>query len=350
MSDSSTRPSPTPESPAPASATPRLRMTPGRWLLVIIACIVALLIFYATIDHFAPHTSDAYLQAYVIQVAPQVDGRVTRVAVEDDAPVKAGDLLFEIDDRAYAYAVRQLEAELAQAKSQVAQLKLQVDAANQQVKAASDHLAFVTQVWERTDTLYKEKSATYREWIEARDEFLQTQATLEQTKADQSIAASAATAEIDDVHVLIRQSEAELDKAKYDLEQTKVYASVDGTVTNLQLRQGSYVQEGDQVMTVVDDEQWWVVANYMENAIARMEPGQAAELSIGTRPGRVFAGKVIGIARGVSQGQGTPSGDLESVENPTYWVQEPQRLPVRLAFDDVEAVGLMRVGVTVQVT
>ncbi|MEM1207635.1 MAG: HlyD family secretion protein [Planctomycetota bacterium] len=342
--DSTSKPSPAPAQPR------RWAMTPRRWTAAIVGCLLLLLVFYAAIDHYAPHTSDAYLQAYVVQVAPQVNGRVTRVAVEDDAQVKAGDLLFEIDARPYAYEVAVLEAEMAQAQSQVIQLELEVDAANEQLKATSNHLDFVKQVWEKTDELYQGNSASYREWIEARDEFLQTQATLEKTKADLSIAKAAATAEIDDVHVLIRRSEAALSKARFDLAQTKVYASVDGTVTNLQLREGSYVQEGDQVMTVVDSEQWWVVANYMENALARMKPGQAAELSLGTRPGRVFPGKVLSIARGVSEGQGTPSGDLESVENPTYWVQEPQRLPVRVAFDDLDDVGSMRVGVTVQVT
>lgn len=326
------------------------RMTARRWVLLIVVCLAALIVFYAVLDHFTPHTSDAYLQAYVIQVAPQVDGRVTKIAVTDEATVKAGDLLFEIDDRPFAYRVKQLEAELAQTKSQVKQLKLQYDAATQQVKATQSQLDFNKQNFEKIDELYKEKDATYREWVQARDDYLTSQATLEKVQAEQSVAQEAATAQIDDIHVLIQQAQSALNKAEFNLEQTKVYALVDGRISNLQLREGSYVKEGDQVLTMVDTEQWWVVANFMENAVARMEAGQPAELSLATRPGRVFDGKVLNIGAGVGQGQGVPSGELPVVESPEYWVHQPQRLPVRLVFDDPGAPGSLRVGGSVKVT
>lgn len=347
----STPPPPATTGAAPPTPSPRKpRMTARRWVILIVVCLAALILFYATLDHLTPHTSDAYLQAYVIQVAPQIDGRVTKVAVTDEATVKSGDLLFEIDARPFAYRVRQLEAELAQAQSQVKQLQLQYNAATQEVKATESQLDFNKQNFDKIDELYKEKDATYREWVQARDDYLESQATLEKVQAEQSVAQEAATAQIDDVHVLIRQAQSALNEAKFDLEQTKVYASVDGRISNLQLRSGSYVKEGDQVLTMIDTTQWWVVANFMENAVARMEPQQPAELSLATRPGRVYGGKVLNIGAGVAQGQGVPSGELPLVESPSYWVHQPQRLPVRLVFDDPAATGPLHVGASVKVT
>ncbi len=325
-------------------------MTVQKWIWTIVGCLVLLVILYVLLDHFAPYTSDAYLQAYVVQVAPQVDGRVTQVPVTDNAYVEEGDLLFALDDRPYRYRVEQLEAQLVQTISDVKQIELQLLGAEEAVKAAAAETDYAKQVYEMLDELYKEQAATFREWVEATDNYHSLQAQLAQRQTEEGVARLAADAVIDDMHVLIREVEANLKLARYELEQTRVYAPSDGYVTNLQLRQGAYASAGDQVMTFVDTTSWWVVANYMENSLTRMEPGQEAELSIAMTPGRVLKGQVESISWGVWEGQGVPSGDLPYVPEPENWVRMPQRLPVRLTFDPQDHTGPLRVGASVSVT
>jgi len=104
------------------------------------------------------------------------------------------------------------------------------------------------------------------------------------------------------------------------------------------------------VQTFVDDESWWVVANFRENSIGRIRTGQSAEISIAMYPGKIFKAVVENADWGVSAGQGIPSGDLPDVENPENWFNLSQRFPVRLKIANLdEEKYQLRVGGTVSV-
>jgi len=124
--------------------------------------------------------------------------------------------------------------------------------------------------------------------------------------------------------------------AEYNLIQTTVYAPSDGYITNLQLVNGAYIDVGDAVLTFVDDESWWVVANFRENSIGRIRTGQSAEISIAMYPGKIFKAVVENADWGVSAGQGIPSGDLPDVENPENWFNLSQRFPVRIKITNLD--------------
>ncbi len=115
-------------------------------------------------------------------------------------------------------------------------------------------------------------------------------------------------AKVGDINALIAKAHAELNLAKYDLERAKVYAPSDGYVTNLQLTSGTYINAGTAVMTFVDTKDWRVVANFRENSLLLIKPGQVAEVTMGMYPGRIFDATVESVGWGVGQGQGVPSG------------------------------------------
>src|SRR5262249_10973848 len=106
-----------------------LLLSARAWGLFILLVIPALVAYYVLADRYTPFTTDAYVQAYVIQVAPRVEGQVVHVYVQENQAVKKGDLLFEIDRRPFAYQVALLEAKRVEAVQQVAQLESKVSAA-----------------------------------------------------------------------------------------------------------------------------------------------------------------------------------------------------------------------------
>jgi multidrug resistance efflux pump len=134
-------------------------------------------------------------------------------------------------------------------------------------------------------------------------------------KADLRRAEQALELKIDGDYAIIKEVESDLELAEYYLAQSTVYAPSDGLVSNLQLSIGTYVNVGEPVMSFVDANNWWILANFKENSIGRIRPGQNAEVSIALYPGKIFKAKVESLDWGVSAGQGIPSGELPIVKN-----------------------------------
>ncbi|NJM36342.1 MAG: HlyD family efflux transporter periplasmic adaptor subunit [Rhodomicrobium sp.] len=131
---------------------------------------------------------------------------------------------------------------------------------------------------------------------------------IESAKADYEKAKQALEYKIDGDYAIIKEVEAALATAEYNLTQTTFYAPTDGYITNLQLTAGSYIKTGDPVLTFVDDDSWWVVANFRENSVGQIKAGQEAEVSLALYPGTIFKAVVESTDWGVSTGQGVPSG------------------------------------------
>lgn len=318
--------------------------------MLIISIIILLIFYYALLDRYTPYTDDAYIQTYVVQVAPQVEGRVIGVYVQNNQFVKEGDKLFSIDPRPYEYSVEELRATLVQTEQEVDQLKSAVVSAREGVKQAQADLNFAQKQYNDLVPLAEKNYIAQLELDSALDQLKSQQATLGQAKADLASAEQALEYTIDGEFAIIKETESQLAYAEFNLDQTTVYAPSDGYVTNLQLVSGAYVDVGDQVLTFVDDESWWVVGNFRENSIGRIREGHKAEISIAMYPGKIFKAEVENSDWGVSAGQGVPSGYLPDVENPETWFSLSQRFPVRLKLTNLDEEKYpLRVGATVSI-
>jgi multidrug resistance efflux pump len=316
---------------------------------VIVFIIIVFIIYYALLDRYTPITSEGYIQANVTQIAPQVGGSVTAVHVKDNIQVKAGELLFELDARPYAYAVDQLEAELTLAHKEVALLEQDLDLANDMIDKERADLAYAQTEFGRYSSAARKGAAPMIQVDQARDRLSVGQALLQRSLANKAKAEESLNAKIGDINALIAKAEANLKKAKYDLEQTKVYAPTDGYVTNLQLTPGTYVHAGAAVMTFVDGQDWRIVANFRENSLQLMKPGLRAKVTMAMYPGRIFEAVVESVGWGVGEGQGIPSGILPDIRSPTNWVKLARRFPVRIRLQDSDADIDMRVGGSITV-
>ncbi|MFJ1298704.1 efflux RND transporter periplasmic adaptor subunit [Pseudomonadota bacterium AL_CKDN230030165-1A_HGKHYDSX7] len=234
-----------------------------------------------------PWTRDGRVKANVVQVAPDVSGLVTQVPVRDNQDVKAGDVLFEIDRARFALALDQADA--AVRAQQVAH-----DQAARDVK--------------RNRSLGQLVSA---ETVE------QSQTRLQQTDA------------------ALAQAKVQLDVAKLNLERSRVIAAVDGRVTNLDLRVGSYATAGHPVMALVDAHSFYIEGYFEETKLVRIKEGDAALVTL-MGDDRQIRGHVESIALGIADRDRSTSANLLPNVNPTFnWVRLAQRIPVRVKIDSI---------------
>jgi len=319
------------------------------WVLFILIVIGLLVAYYVLASQSTPFTTDAYVQAYVIQVAPQVEGQVVGVYVKENQSVRKGDLLFEIDPRPFEYKVQLLEAKLIAANYQVAQM----DAELAVVKADENRLlaeeAYAKVVNEQELEIYKADATTNRKYLDAVQKYKTAQAARQRGQAQIKKAEDALAARIGEEHTLVAEVRAQLRDAKLNLQWTKTYAPANGYVTNVQLRQGFYIHVGTPVITCIDTEQVWIVGNFRENTLEHVRPGQRVGIAFNNYPGTIYAGEVDTVGWGVVQGQGVPSGALPAVNEPTNWIRLAQRFQVRILPHIADGERPLRVGATCSV-
>jgi multidrug resistance efflux pump len=319
------------------------------WVLCALLVIAALVVYYVLSDRYTPFTTDAFVQAFVIQVTARVEGQVVRVDVQENQPVKKGDLLFEIDPRPFEHRVALLEARLVDAIHQVEQMQSDLAASKADDERIVAGEAYARTVQEQETEIRKQQATTERKYLDAVQKYRMARAERERSRALTKKAEQALSARVGGEHSLVAEIKAELADARLNLSWTRVLAPADGYVTNVQLREGSYVRAGAPVLTCIDDEQWWVVANYRENSLEHLRPGQRVELSFNTYPGRIFPGVVKTVSPGVYQGQAAPSGNLPAVNEPQNWIKLAQRFPVWVIPELPEGYPL-RIGVTASVS
>jgi multidrug resistance efflux pump len=330
------------------SGARRVLLSARAWVLFILLIIATIVAYYILSDCYTPFTTDAYVQAYVIQVAPRVEGEVVRVYVQENQAVKKNDLLFEIDPRPFQYQIAVLEAKRVEAVQQVAQLDSDLVAAKAEDERLVAEEAYAHVVNDQEQEIYKREATTNRLYVQAVQNYKAAQAALTRSRAEIRKAEQALAARVGEEHALVAEVSAQLAQAKLNLEWSQVRAPANGYVTNVQLREGSFIHVGAPVITCIDADHWWIVANYRENSLENLRPGQSVGLTMNSYPGRVFPGVVQTVGWGVDQGQGAPSGNLPAVGEPKNWIRLAQRFQVRIT-PQLPADHPLRVGATASV-
>lgn len=260
-----------------------------RYLVTLAVVLVALFIGWRLWIHYEndPWTRDGRIKADVVQVAPDVTGQVVKLNVIDNQIVNVGDVLFEIDPERFELALRQAKAAEEAAKVTLAQA-IRESNRNRELK---DLVA--TEVTEQGQSRVEEARAALLQAIVNRD------------------------------------------KAQLDLDRTKVIAAVDGIVTNLVLRTGSYVTASHPVMALVDRNSYYAEGYFEETKLPNIAVGNRATVRL-MSDDEVLEGHVHSISRGIEDRERTTGGKLMQNINPAFnWVRLVQRIPVRIEFDRI---------------
>lgn len=340
----------------------------GRWITVAIlmaAVALGLVVLYYTSHD--PRTDDAEIFANFIGMAPQVEGPITRLNVRDNQFVKHGELLFEIDERPYQYALETaisdqaaLEGQIADEQRRIAALvsavsvsqanihsaqadvtrwAAAVDQARADVANAEQGVSRVKAEWTyASNNLHRLEPLLVKQFVtvdqvdraktseiaeaealkqaesqlllsqaglkSAEAQYEHSEAVLEQSKAQHQQSEHAVTT----LEPLINQRGAKaaaVKNAHYNLDNCRVYAPFDARVTDLTISEGAYAHIGQQVFTLIDARTWWAIANFREGQLPHIVPGMRADVYVMSRPSVRFSGIVDSVGFGV-----TPDPDV----------------------------------------
>lgn len=315
-----------------APANPLRRIALGVLILIVVLFFVSIVM-----ERHAPSTSQAVVQAYVVQMASEVSGRVSEIAVVDNARVEAGQVLFSIDPQPYRIAVSEAEARLEAAGQAVGASTASVDSAQALLVSARAQRDNVREQSRRVMQLVERGVYARARLDEATASLNSAEAAVSKAQADlrraqQELGPSGNN------NPQFKQALSALEKARLDLLRTVVVAPSDGVVTHLQLAVGQVVSAGQPALTFIDSNTVWVSAAFKENSLEHVQPDDPAELVFDVLPGRVFKGRVESVGWGVAQ-DGNRDSALPSVRNQSGWVRDPQRFPVRLIVEDPRPVG-----------
>ena len=340
------------DTPEPSAAKPPAQPAPaadpsGKAVKWVVGLIAVSLIWYLLADRFTPYTQQARIQAYVIPVAAEVSGRVTRVLVHNNQEVKAGDLLFEVDREQYRIAADRARADLESTRRQIGASTAGIDSALASLRAAIANEVKARQDSDRLERLYREDEGTVSlrrlEIARATHEQAQSQvvaARAEVERAREQQGGSEAE------NAQLRSAAGALEKAELDLAHTGIRAGPAGVITDLRTETGQFAAAGSPVMTLIAIHDVWLSADMTENNLGHLQPGTPVAIALDALPGEVFEGRVRSIGYGVSVGQSTPPGTLPTIQNSRDWLRPAQRFPVIVEFEQGERARLhnIRVG------
>ncbi len=403
----------------PEEAAAKTRRRLGRLVgaVIVVVAIAAVVVTWIRVT-YNPRTQDGSLGARYIGMAPEVEGRIVSLEVRDNDCVKAGQLLVEIDPRTYESSLQSALSNQAKLEEEIVQEKASIRAALDQVQAtretvqtsrlnvqkgtdsvreAADQITQARASLETAQanltladlTLKRNEPLAARNYI-SRQEFdklltsrkdaAESVRTAEaQVHVSEANKDSASTTQAQDV-VSVRQSvdelrrsrneipvlgtlvsqrpayQAAVDQARLNLSWTKVYAPFDGCIVSLNASPGEYAKTGTAMFTLIDENSWYVKADYGEEQLRFIRPGMRADVVLMTDPHHTLNGVVEGISTGVTSSDtssigGSPGmpGSLPTVQRSLDWVRLAARYPVRIHIQPRDP-QLLLIGTTAEVS
>ena len=286
-----------------------------KYIKLIVKIVLNLAIFGGAIyfgytkfqDYFNnPWTRNGQVRSQVIQVAPRVSGAVINIAVVDNQKVKIGDLLFEVDPSEYKITLAQAKADLKREQANVRGTKIEYDRVR---KIAAKNKGAVSQKDLNRNRVNYQKSL----------------------------------AKIDSVKERINA-------AKLDITFTKVHATVDGYVSNINFQVGSQAVANQPILALVDMNSFWVFGYFRESMIGEISIGDESKVTLMAYPTKPISGKVESIGWGISHSDGDPGKNLLPSIKPVFqWIRLAQRIPVRIKLEKLPEGIELRFGLTASV-
>ena len=332
---------------------PPVRKTFGALISLVVLAAAVLLGFasFARLDTH-PRTDDAYIQADLVHMAPDVGGRILEFDVRDNQQVHRGDLLFTIDPLPYQLQVDQaaaqvevLQAQLGDATNQVASQGSKAEAANTGIGGAEAQLALANLTLARLEPLGAKGYVPAQQVDQARTAQRSATVALQQAR-QQATEAQQAVSTVKPIQGQLVAAQATLALAQRNLRLTKVVAPCDGWVTGLDVSAGEYANIGVPLFTIIDTEHWYAIGNFRETDLAGLQPGQHATVYVLGAPSRPVRGTVDSLGFGVAPDEGATLDGLPRVPRSLSWVRIAQRFPVRILLDRPPP-ALMRIGASV---
>jgi multidrug resistance efflux pump len=282
------------------------------WLsgtISVVLGVFILAVFLALFNYLTP-SGRVTVTGRVVEVTPNVTGQIVAIPVRPNVPVKADDVLFQIDPAPFQYKVNQLQASLAGAKQQAEILKANYDQATANVAGLAALVAFNTQRNADIRKLAEEGANTTFQAQDRQNQYETSLAQLNVAKASQQSAKLALDSQIGGVNTTVAQIAAQLDDANWELSQTTVRAPADGYVTVVALTVGDRALQARSAMSFIVEKEIALVGMFSQNGFQTIKEGAAVDIVFDNAPGRIYHAVITAIPRGIGQGQIAVSGTL----------------------------------------
>jgi RND family efflux transporter MFP subunit len=276
-------------------------------LNIALIAAVAYYAYHAFEDYIQnPWTRNGQVRGHVIQVSPRVSGMVKKIVVVDNQFVRAGDLMFEVDPEPFEIAIAQSEANLKRQRINSQGRKIEYER--------------LYEIYQKDAGAISEKDLTRRE-----------------TSYNESLSNIDAAVE-------------QLRGANLNLTYTKIYASVDGYVSNIDFQIGTQAVANKAILALVDSNSFWVFGYFRESQIGQIRLGDEARVTLMAYPDLVLSGHVESLGWGIAPSDGTVGYNLLPSIKPVFqWIRLAQRVPVRVKLDDIPEAVELRFGLTASV-
>jgi membrane fusion protein (multidrug efflux system) len=325
--------------PPPAETPPKkpLKATLRPLLMVGFPALFAVVgyAYYVANEPFVT-TDNAYARVAKASVNARISGQVVDIAVQDNQPVRKGQVLFRIDPKPFQIAIDRADAQLSIARLRVDGLKASYRQQQAELQSAKESADFDQKEFARKKALVATEFVSRAIYERAETDLKvarQRIASIEQQIASTVVALNGNPGIEPDSHPTVREAKAQLDEARLYFSYTTVYAPDDGIVAKVDdLQVGNYVNSGTPAFALLSERDLWIEANFRETQVAHMRPGQEATIRIDTYPDRVFKAHVTSM----SPGAGSDFALLPPENATGNWVKVVQRVPVRLELDEID--------------
>jgi membrane fusion protein, multidrug efflux system len=315
--------------------------------IVIGALVIGL--YVVRLYYVYPRTDDAYVRANVVGVAPHVSGPIVELPIHDNQHISKGALLFVVDPRPYQAALERAEASLTLTNLQIDALQDAIHSNQARQHQLEADAAYDKQYLNRIVPLLARHFVTANDVFNARSRLAAAEAAVESShnvvRRSQN-----ELGQYGDFNARRKAAEAALYDAKLNVQYCYVRAPFDAYVTNLNIAVGQYANEGRQVVSLVDNRVWYVIANFRENFLDHIRPGMRVEVYLLSYPNQRFAGRVQEAGWALYQDNGATVAGLPRVEPTLNWVRLSQRFPVRIVLESRDPQHPFRMGQTAVVT
>lgn len=322
----------------------------GRWILMLSVPVLlaGFGVFYWINSGRYASTDNAYVQQDIVSVSSEVGGKIIEVAVSENQQVQAGDLLFAIDPVPYELAIAQSKARIAAAQVEVQNLETDYQVSGVDIEVARQDIAFAQSNYQRQAALMDKGFTTRARLDAAQHEVDLARAKLKTAQADVKAAKSRLStgSAVPGENPAIANAKAANEQAQLDLARTRVVAPVSGRVSqSTRLQIGQMMVSGLPAVSIVNDNNSWIEANFKETDLAKMKVGQQAKITFDAYPELELNGRVDSIGAGT----GSEFSVLPAQNANGNWVKVTQRVPVRIKILDKSPRRLIA-GLSAEVT
>ncbi len=328
-------------------------------VILITVLIVAAFFGYKKINYEMHHetTDNAQIEARFVPILPRVAGYIKALHVEDYALVQKDSLLAEIDDSELSLQLEEMEADLIQAQTDIENARANITSSNASVTSAKSNLE-VAQTrkdkaqhdFERDNSLFKDGAITQKQFDDSKANLDFTTKQYEVSKNEVAVAQSKTgitTATLNKAEAQIAVKKARIEQQKLKLSYTKIYATANGKIGKKNIDAGQFVQAGAPLFTIINDKDFWVVANFKETQLQHIKMGQEVEIKMDAYKEEPIKGKIVSI----SDATGAKFSLLPPDNATGNFVKVTQRVPVKIEIENAEKYkDLLRAGMSVEVS